>query len=144
MAAAAAVALAVAIPGCTRARAGSAALPGRPQTVEAHLREFSAEPAPGQLRAGRVVLRAVNEGTVSHRLLVIPLPADFPPILEHLRGPNRRFVAPLAGLPSITPGQSRSVALDLVPGRYAFVCPLSDAAGQGYAAKGMATEVRVQ
>ncbi len=96
-------------------------------------------PVPG----GRVVFRVVNAGRYVHRLSMLPLPEDFPPIDQQLRGRQRRVVAPLAGVPGLRPGSSDSFAVDLVPGqRYGVVDLSGNPNGQSNALLGMASEFR--
>ncbi len=94
---------------------------------------------------GRVVFRAINAGTLLHRVVVFQMPDDLPPIDELLRNSGRRILVPLAGIPPQLPGASGTFALDLGPGRYAIICTLvSRDDNETHALKGMASEFRVQ
>ncbi|HUP69602.1 MAG TPA: hypothetical protein VM142_07265 [Acidimicrobiales bacterium] len=93
---------------------------------------------------GRVVFRVANRGRVPHRLVLVPLPADFPPIAEQIAGTDRRNVEPLAGIPDRPPGATGAFAVDLRPGRYALVCFIADVDGRTHAQKGMAEEFRLR
>jgi hypothetical protein len=119
------------------------ALPPVPATVNVDMREY-AFAAPAEVPRGRVTLLAHNVGTLPHRFTLFPLPEDFPPILEQLRGSQRRAASALAALPNYPPGTSGGVAVDLPPGRYAMVCFVIDPDGQNHASKGMAAEFRVK
>lgn len=93
--------------------------------------------------AGRVVFRIRNAGQAPHHLTMIPLPDDVPPIAEQLRGSQRRFVDPFAGIYEREPGDTGTFAVDLGPGRrYAMICSVRDGDDQPHWAKGMATEFR--
>ncbi len=92
---------------------------------------------------GRVVVRLRNAGTMEHRLSLIPLPEEFPPLDVQLRGEERRFVDTLAGTAPVPPQGAGTFAVDLQPGRYAIVCLLSGADGETHARKGEASEFRV-
>lgn len=93
--------------------------------------------------AGRVVFKVVNTGETVHRLTMVPLEEDIPPIDQQLRGTDRRFLARFAGIPNRAPGDSGTFAVDLVPGvRYAMICFVTDADGQTHAVKGMSSEFR--
>jgi len=93
---------------------------------------------------GRVVFHVVNHGHIAHRMSVVPLPDDLPPILDQLRGSERRTLSTLAAIPDTAPAASGTVAADLVPGRYAFICFITEPGGESHAQKGMATEFRIR
>lgn len=117
--------------------------PPRPPVVNVVMEEYSFtldRPVP----AGRVVFQVRNEGTTGHDLVLAPLAEDIPPIHEQLRGEERRFVEPLAGIPSRPPGATGTFAVDLAPGRYALLCFEADPDGVVHARKGMARELRVR
>ena len=118
------------------------ALPESPPEVVVTMNEYTFEhrsPVP----AGRVVFRVRNEGKIDHRLTILPLPEDVPPIQEQMRGAERRVSARFAGIPTRPPGTTGMFAVDLVPGaRYAMVCFVLDRDDVSHAQKGMATEFR--
>jgi len=92
---------------------------------------------------GRVVFKVVNAGRSVHRLALFPLPEDFPPIAEQLKGTERRPITPFAGVPDHLPGETASFAVDLEAGhRYALVDFSEDAEGVSQALKGMTSEFR--
>ena len=94
---------------------------------------------------GRVVVRAVNAGTLLHRLVLLPLSDDLPPIDQLLRESERRVLVPLAGIPPQLPSKSGTFAVDLAPGRYGMICTLMSRDGnETHAVKGMASEFRVE
>lgn len=96
-------------------------LPPDPPTVEIEIVEHDLvyeRPVP----AGRVVFRVVNAGERVHRLALVPLPDDVPPIQEQLEGDTRRHVQQLARIGDLQPGETDSFAVDLAEGqRYALV-----------------------
>jgi hypothetical protein len=94
--------------------------------------------------AGRVVLQVVNRGRLVHRMSLVPLPEELPPIDAQLHGDERRVLSTLAAIADTPPGASGSVAVDLTPGRYAFICFLTDPDGESHALKGMADEFRIR
>jgi len=98
----------------------------------------------GPIPRGRVVLQAVNRGRIVHRMSVVPLPADLPPILEQLRGTDRVVLSTLAAVPDTPPGAGAAVAVDLGPGRYAFICFITDTDARSHALMGMAAEFNVR
>lgn len=123
---------------CARAEAP---LPPSPPVVDVTMLEYRFEhgPVPG----GRVVFRITNVGRVPHRLSLVPLPADLPPIVEQLRGSERQVLATLATIPETPPGGSGTFAVDLEPGRYAMICFIVEPGGRSHAREGMATEFRI-
>lgn len=93
--------------------------------------------------AGRVIFRIRNVGSITHRLAVVPLPEDFPPIQEQLLGTERRFIGPVAGIYERRPGSTGTFAVDLAPGqRYAMICFVVDLDEKSHAVKGMTSEFR--
>lgn len=96
-----------------------------------------------QIPPGRTVFRVVNAGGESHSLVLVGLDEDVPPIDEQLRSPNRRGVPTYAQVPERPPGSRDTFAVDLEPGRYAFICFVRDSDGVSHADKGMSSEFRV-
>lgn len=98
----------------------------------------------GSVHRGRVIFDVFNRGHITHRMSVVPLPADLPPIEQQLHGSDRRILFTLAAVPDTAPGGHGIVATDLAPGRYALICFLTDSDGVSHALKGMASEFRVK
>ena len=96
-----------------------------------------------EVPAGRTVFRTVNAGAEPHSLILVELDDDVPPIDEQLRSPNRRGAPTYAQIPQRPPDSRDSFAVDLGPGRYAFICFVRDAAGDPHSLKGMSSEFRV-
>ena len=96
------------------------------------------------VRPGRTVFRVRNTGRLSHELVLIPLPKNFPPIDVQLRSKKRQVIAPIAHLQPVQPGRSGTFAVDLAPGRYAMVSFVTDRNGMSEALKGMNSEFRVR
>lgn len=118
-------------------------LPVPPPVVAVEMTEYRFD-YEGPIPSGRVVFRVHNAGRVEHRLSILPLGEDFPPIDEQLRGTKRRAVSPYAGVPNRRPGERGTFAVDLVAGRrYAMICLVVDTPdGQSHALKGMTSEFR--
>ena len=119
-------------------RTSVARLPDAPPTAGVRMDEYRFEH--GSIPAGRVVFRVTNVGIKRHRLALIPIPDDFPPILEQLRGSTRRAVEQQAAIPDLVPGGENVFAVDVSPGRYAMVCFVVDDDGTSHARRGMASE----
>lgn len=97
----------------------------------------------GPVPAGRAVFRVHNAGTQRHRVTLIPLPEDLPPIEKQLAGDERRSVTPLAATNTRPPGEGTAFAADLEQGRrYAVVCFERDDDGILHARQGMNAEFR--
>lgn len=121
-----------------------AVLPASPPVVLVTMDEyrFDYEPA---IPPGRVVFRVHNADDIPHRLSLLSLPEDLPPIEDQLRGSERRVLTPFAGVHTRLPGESGAFAVDLEAGRrYALVCFLQDPDGTSHALKGMASEFRTR
>lgn len=93
--------------------------------------------------AGRVIFRVRNTGSVPHRVTLVPLPEDVPPIEEQVAGDERRTVNPLGATNRRAPGTGSAFAVDLEKGRrYALICYEKDDEGVVHARKGGAAEFR--
>lgn len=123
--------------------APGSALPPRPPLVELTMREMSFD-FDRNLPRGRVVFKLHNAGRRVHRAALVYLPKGVPPILDQLRGSERMVVDELASVPNRPPGSTDSFAVNLDPGRWAFVCFIIDPDGKSHAEKGMASEFTIR
>lgn len=140
----AAVAITVlATTGCAeRGLRNVAALPQPTPVVVVTMSEYSFDVEP-RVPSGRVVFRFRNTGRLPHRVTLLALPEDLPPIKAQLLGSERRYLEPFAGMLERLPGGTGSFAVDLEPGRrYGIVCFTVDRDNQSHAQKGMSTEFR--
>lgn len=113
-----------------------------PPVVGVTMQEYRFEHPP-QIPSGRVIFEIRNSGREQHKLALLPLDEQLPPLDAQLRGSERRIITPFAGIPPRQPGRTGTFAVDLVPGqRYALVCFLSTPAGELHALKGMNAEFR--
>jgi hypothetical protein len=93
---------------------------------------------------GRVVFRAHNRGRLEHELVLVEVPPELErSVDEQLRSPERLAVATRAYIRPRPPGASGVFAVELGPGRYAFICFVEDADGEIHGVKGMNAEFRV-
>lgn len=131
------------VAGCARDGAsGAAPLPKAPPVVPVTMTEYDFA-LERLVPSGRVVFRVRNAGRLHHRVTLVALPEDLPPIDVQLQGTERRYIQPFAGMPERAPGTTSSFAVDLEPGtRYAFICFTVDRDNVNHAEKGMATEFR--
>jgi len=117
-------------------------LPPRPTVVDVRMRENKFD-YNRVIPSGRAVFRAVNVGHEAHRLTLLPLAPDLPPIDQQLHGAMRSPTLPFAGTLALRPGDTSSFAVDLRPGvRYALICFLVNPQGQSHALLGMNSEFR--
>ena len=128
-----------------------APLPPVPPTILVSMREYRFVFNAASIHRGRVIFKVVNDGRLVHRLALIPLPEDFPPIQEQLRGGQRQIVQEAVAIRNLEPsagghqpGMSETFAFDLQPGRYVFVSLFIEPDGTSQALKGMANEFRVR
>lgn len=96
---------------------------------------------PATVPSGRVVFEVVNAGRRHHKLALVPLSDDFPPVAEQLKGDNRRVVTPLAGVVPQAPGARTTFAVNLGRQRYGLFCFIVEPDAD-HPRLGMASEVR--
>jgi hypothetical protein len=137
------VAVAFVFAACTSGASGGAPLPPSPARVDVIMND-NVFHNPATVPAGRQVFRITNAGATDHSLVLISLPEDVPAIVDQLRSDDRRGVPTFAKVPARAPGSNDTFAVDLLPGRYALLCFVTDPDGVSHAAKGMASEFRVE
>ncbi len=115
--------------------------------VTMKLADYSFTPTP-PLTAGHHVIRIENDGTQWHEFVFVKLeagktPQDFASWIAKPEGPPP--AQPVYGTSVLSPGQSNTVVVDLVPGEYGFLCFLPDVKdGQVHIMKGMIQQVAVK
>lgn len=130
--------------GCNDQAPQAKVLPPPPPVVQVTMAEYRFENV-AEVRRGRVVVRAHNRGMLGHQLVLVKLPDDLEGTLDQqLHSAERRPVQTLQLMPTVAAGGDAVFAADLAPGRYGFVCFITDAAGQSHALKGMNSELRVR
>ena len=97
-----------------------------------------------RIPTGRVVFKVVNGGQLPHRLTLIELPDDAPPIEELVKAEGGLDVQPVAQMRELAPnGDYDSFAFELKPGQhYAMVSLVSTPEGKVDAELGMTAELR--
>lgn len=143
---AAVIAIAIGLAGCGGpAGSGSAEmLPRGPMEVQVTISDEGFE-YEGPIPSGRVVLRIDNTASQPHKVTLLPLPNDMPPLAEQLHGPTRIPFNAFAGTRVRQPGTEAMFAVDLVVGRrYGLVCLLQDPDGQSHARQGFNAEFRAR
>lgn len=118
------------------------AFPTAAAQVDVAMREYRFDYA-SAFRAGRIVINVHNDGQRPHQLVLVSLPPELPPIDQQLRSGERAVVPTVVGLRERAPGESGTFAVDLDPGRYAFICFVPDPDGVQHALKGMSSEFLV-
>lgn len=133
--------LALAVVGCSTGDTGQPLPPAVP-TVEVRLVEHDVA-YDQSIPPGRVVFRVTNAGEHVHRLALLPLPEDFPPIKQQLQGDTRRAGQLQARVPDLQPGETGMFAVDLTEGqRYALVDFSEGPDGTMHGRLGIASEFR--
>ncbi|MGH2659080.1 MAG: hypothetical protein ACRDHS_05270 [Actinomycetota bacterium] len=132
---------ALVVTGC----AGDGDEAGRPGTptlrpVEVTATEYSFD-VPAQVTGGVVSMRLTNTGGLPHefafgRIDEGKTEADVKAVIESGREPPRWF-EDVAGVPSLSPGESTIVTRTLDPGTYVFLCFFPDPEGTPHAVLGM-------
>lgn len=128
--------------GCAGSGGGTALAPPVPE-VAVGLREYGFDHV-AAIEPGRTIFRVVNRGSLDHEMVVARLPDDFAgSLVGGVRIDRRLVLDTLATLTRRGPGSTGLFALDLRPGRYAFVCFVADPDGVGHHRKGMTSELVV-
>ncbi len=119
-------------------------LPASPEVVAVAMGDYRFS-YDRSISPGRVVFRARNDGQLTHELVLVDMPEDFPLSIDaQLHSSKRQAFPTRAYLPPRPPGSPGTFAVDLQPGRYALVCFVADPDGQQHALKGMSSEFRVR
>lgn len=121
-------------------------VPPKPATVKVTMVDYDFVFA-RRIPAGRVVFNVTNAGRQPHRLTLLPLGGDTPPIGELLQTSPSVSLTPLEHMPMLPPGQTSSFAVELAPGaRYAMASfwPSQEEGGTPDALLGMTAEFRTR
>lgn len=121
-----------------------ASFPPSAVVIDVTMEEYGYVLSESTVSRGRTVFEVENDGELQHDLTLEALPEDFPPINDQLQSSTRRGAPTVAVLPAQAPTSTATFAADLVPGRYALVCFVTDDDGVQHSLKGMATEIRVE
>ena len=94
--------------------------------VDVTLRDFHIQTAEQTVAAGHVVFRVQNDAPMTHEFVVVrtDLPDDQLPIGSDGLSVNEEWLSAMGELDDVPASQSRSLPLDLAPGRYVFFCNL--------------------
>src|SRR6476619_5075896 len=93
-----------------------------PGALSVKMTEFAFTPQDVTAKAGKVTITAPNDGKVAHELVVLKTDAD-PGKLPMKDGEVDESTS-VGEIPDVPAGGSKSVTLQLKPGRYAMVCNL--------------------
>ena len=108
-------------------------LGGKPALVTIDMRDYEITSSP--VKAGPVVLKIGNSGTITHEVAVVRTdlaPTDFPLDPSGNFDYRAEAVKLIDQRQNIGPGESAELRVDLPAGRYVFVCNIT-----GHLAKGM-------
>ena len=92
-----------------------------PRSVTVVLREFEFEPRPLKVKAGKVRFLLINRGSVEHDFMI-------PGVMQAMEHEKDL----------VQPGKSKTIEVDLKPGRYQVVCTV-----QGHKEAGMTVTLEV-
>jgi uncharacterized cupredoxin-like copper-binding protein len=107
--------------------------------------------APATVKAGAVQIDLTNAGPEPHQAQLLKLKAGVTAknVIEAAKGDESeadlfaKLATPAGGPNGIDAGAKQTAVLDLVAGRYAFVCLIPDPKGRAHAALGMVKELSV-
>jgi uncharacterized cupredoxin-like copper-binding protein len=109
--------------------------------VQVSMREYTISPDKTQVRPGNVTFDAHNAGSMTHEMVVLrtDLPAlSIPTAPDGTADEEASGVKNVGEVSDVSPGESKSVTVNLAPGRYLLVCNLP-----GHLRQGMWAELRV-
>jgi uncharacterized cupredoxin-like copper-binding protein len=94
--------------------------------VDVTLKDFHIETNEQTLAAGSVVFQVHNDAPMTHEFVVVrtDLPDDQLPIGSDGLRVNEEWLSSMGELDDVPASASRSLAVDLTPGRYVFFCNL--------------------
>jgi uncharacterized cupredoxin-like copper-binding protein len=121
------VALALLVAACT----GPAAEAPAGSQVVAELADTKITVNVPSVKAGKIKIGVRNLGTMEHSFQV--LKTDLPPDKLPVDGASAKAKedGKVGEIPSIPPGKSAAVTLDLTPGKYVFICNIAGHYGLG-------------
>ncbi|MEJ2484039.1 MAG: hypothetical protein P8049_13255 [Gemmatimonadota bacterium] len=120
-----------------------------PPVVQIVSRDFEFD-LPARVPAGAVTFELRNEGPEPHHAWLIRFDGghdldDYLAAVEGDRGKNPDWAVDMGGpMVMMEPGAVSNATIDMIPGRYAFVCHVPSPDGISHLAKGMAKEFVVE
>jgi uncharacterized cupredoxin-like copper-binding protein len=124
---------------------GEAASDASSGGVEVTAVDFAFEGVPETLDAGETTFVLTNEGEADHEMAIARLTDDTP--LDEIAAAGVADVAPGSRriIAAVAPGGTGEVTVELEPGRWSYVCWLSEGTpGQRHAERGMIGEFTVE
>jgi uncharacterized cupredoxin-like copper-binding protein len=76
--------------------------------------------APTRAKAGKITFIVTNKGTLPHEMVVVPLPPGKTAL--PVKGSRASEKGSLGEAPEMGKGRTKSVTLELKPGRYQLIC----------------------
>lgn len=95
-------------------------------SLDVTLHDFHITSAEQTVAAGNVVIQVHNDAPMTHEFVVVrtDLPADRLPIGPDGLSVNEEWLSSMGELDDVPASETRSLPLDLPPGRYVFFCNL--------------------
>jgi uncharacterized cupredoxin-like copper-binding protein len=90
------------------------------RTLDVSMTEFKFTPSDPELDAGNVVIKASNDGSTSHELVLLKTDADPNELPKEGSGVSEK--GSLGEIPDVPAGESATHAFKLKPGKYVMVC----------------------
>jgi uncharacterized cupredoxin-like copper-binding protein len=120
-AAVAAATLVALIGGCS-----SAAVTKLPSTIDASVKEFSVTLDSAEAAAGKVSFKVQNSGSIAHEFVVFrtDLATDKVTVKDGQADEEETGLSHVDEVEGIAPGSSKTLSVDLPPGRYLLICNL--------------------
>lgn len=94
-------------------------------TITVKLNEWAFVPSAESAPAGMVTLKAVNEGSEVHELVLFKTdlaPADMPVDEEGAVDERAKGLELIDEVENVKPGETKSFVVDLAPGKYVMAC----------------------
>jgi uncharacterized cupredoxin-like copper-binding protein len=86
------------------------------------LKEYTVTPRPSQVAAGRVAFKVRNAGAINHEFVVLRTNKK---ASDLLKGNEADETGNVGEIGDISPGQTKTLSLNLKPGHYALICNLA-------------------
>jgi uncharacterized cupredoxin-like copper-binding protein len=110
--------------GTSQATAAAEPAPLAPlgHTSATTLKEYTVTPRPSRVAAGRVAFKVRNAGAINHEFVVLRTNKK---ASDLLKGNEADETGNVGEIGDISPGQTKTLSLNLKPGHYALICNLA-------------------
>jgi hypothetical protein len=132
----------------TNPASGQSTSSSEPRVIEVDATDFAFS-MPDSVEGGWVTFRMRNTGQEVHNVSLrklnegVTFDQVLPLVAQGAAGDLRRFVTSTSGVGHVSPGLSADTTLNLEPGDYVVICPITSPDGIVHMAKGMFKPLRV-